>query len=70
MNERKSENIDILQDNLMKQEYFMDTIRQLNDEYFAKTGKRKTYLKKTYGCQMNVVVLIFETLKGYRPIYK
>ncbi|WP_353095230.1 tRNA (N6-isopentenyl adenosine(37)-C2)-methylthiotransferase MiaB [Tissierella praeacuta] len=53
MNERKNEDIDILQDNLMKQEYFMDKIRQLNDEYFVKTGKRKTYLKKTYGCQMN-----------------
>ena len=34
-------------------------IREINEEEFKKTGKKKKYLIKTYGCQMNSLRCIF-----------
>ena len=59
MTERKNININIPEDDLMKQENYMDKIRAINDEYYARTGKRKKHLTVTYGCQMNAVRCIF-----------
>lgn len=53
MTEEKNININIPEDELMKQENYMDRIRAMNDEHFARTGKRKKHLTVTFGCQMN-----------------
>ena len=37
-----------------KQNKIIDELRKINDEEFARTGKRKKHLIATYGCQMNV----------------
>lgn len=38
---------------IKKQTRFMKVIKSWNDEYFAKTGKKRKHLIVTYGCQMN-----------------
>lgn len=43
----------VTSEELAQQQHYIDQIRKANDEYFAKTGKRKKHLTVTYGCQMN-----------------
>lgn len=49
----KKQNVKVSEDEILKQQYYINLFKKENDEYFAKTGKRKKYLTVTYGCQMN-----------------
>lgn len=70
MNKRKNINIDINSEEL-KQQHYMEQVKQWNDEYFEKTGRRRKHLTVTYGCQMNEhdseeISWILESM-GYSP---
>ena len=49
----KKEKHDISPEEIKRQTRFMKMIKSWNDEYFAKTGKKRKHLTVTYGCQMN-----------------
>lgn len=49
----KKEKHDISPEEIKRQTRFMKVIKSWNDEYFAKTGKKRKHLTVTYGCQMN-----------------
>lgn len=36
----------------------MNEIKAMNQEHYAKTGKKRLGLIRTYGCQMNILRLI------------
>lgn len=55
MSETKNINSYIPEDDFMTQEQYMDKIKLMNDEHYARTGKRKKHLTVTFGCQMNLV---------------
>jgi tRNA-2-methylthio-N6-dimethylallyladenosine synthase len=40
-------------DDILKQQIYINELRQESDEYLASTGKQKLYHIVTYGCQMN-----------------
>ena len=42
-----------------RQEEIIKELRRINDEEFARTGRRKKHVISTYGCQMNSVGCIF-----------
>lgn len=46
--------MDNFNDENEKQEEIINRLRKINDQEYAKTGKRKKYLTVTYGCQMNI----------------
>ena len=69
MSNRKTlaENID----ELNRQQQIIKQLRKTNNEEYKRTGKKKTYLIRTYGCQMNAhdsekLTGIMEDL-GYAP---
>lgn len=38
---------------LLEQQYYIEQLKQENEKYFALTGRRKTFLCETWGCQAN-----------------
>lgn len=42
-----------------EQQKYIDQLRKMNDEEYARTGKRKKHLIETFGCQMNSVGCFF-----------
>lgn len=51
MSERKP--IKINDEEVIRQQKYIDAIRKINDEHFDSTGVRKKHLTVTFGCQMN-----------------
>ena len=51
--EREVTNIENVQDILNKNDEMIRQMKDINDQYFFETGKRRTHLTITYGCQMN-----------------
>lgn len=51
MSERKP--IKINDEEVIRQQKYIDAIRKINDEHFDSTGERKKHLTVTFGCQMN-----------------
>ncbi|MFT9493915.1 tRNA (N6-isopentenyl adenosine(37)-C2)-methylthiotransferase MiaB [Anaerosolibacter sp.] len=49
----KRKQVEISTDDLLKQQIYINELRQESDEYLASTGKQKLYHIVTYGCQMN-----------------
>ncbi|KXG76862.1 tRNA (N6-isopentenyl adenosine(37)-C2)-methylthiotransferase MiaB [Thermotalea metallivorans] len=49
----KRKQVEVSTDDLLKQQIYINEIRQESDEYYASTGRKKTYHIVTYGCQMN-----------------
>jgi hypothetical protein len=43
----------------LEQQPYINKLRQINEEYYQETGRRKTVLTKTYGCHMNSLRCIF-----------
>jgi tRNA-2-methylthio-N6-dimethylallyladenosine synthase len=43
----------------LEQQPYINKLRQINEEYYQETGRRKTVLTKTYGCEMNALRCIF-----------
>lgn len=52
MNEKEKNNISI-EEELLKQQYYIDKLKQESDKHYAMTGKRKKYVTETWGCQAN-----------------
>lgn len=46
-------NNNVSAEQLARQQEFMKKIREINDEYFNRTGKKKSMFITTFGCQMN-----------------
>lgn len=53
MSKRESVNIESVENILNTNDEIIRKIREINDQYFFETGKRKKHLTITYGCQMN-----------------
>ncbi|WP_101772867.1 tRNA (N6-isopentenyl adenosine(37)-C2)-methylthiotransferase MiaB [Peptostreptococcus faecalis] len=51
MSERKQ--IEISKEKIEEQDKFIELLHRTNEDYFNKSGSRKTYSLVTYGCQMN-----------------
>jgi len=49
----EKEKHDISPEEIKRQTKIMKVMKSWNDEYFAKTGRRRKHLTVTYGCQMN-----------------
>ncbi len=53
MSKEHREDIEISSDEKKIQLMYIDNIKKINKKYFEQTGKEKTYMTVTYGCQMN-----------------
>ncbi|WAW15761.1 tRNA (N6-isopentenyl adenosine(37)-C2)-methylthiotransferase MiaB [Peptostreptococcus equinus] len=51
MSERKQ--VEISKDKIMEQEKYIEQIHRMNEDLFNRTGKRKSCICSTFGCQMN-----------------
>ncbi|MGX8795471.1 hypothetical protein ACR6HW_05100 [Fusibacter sp. JL298sf-3] len=55
MSKREPINIESVQDILNKNDEIMARVKDMNDQHFTETGRRRRVSTHTYGCQMNVV---------------
>lgn len=51
MGERKE--IQVSQEEILKQKQYIQEVKQISNEYEQKTGRKKTFRLQTFGCQMN-----------------
>ncbi|MFZ5966608.1 MAG: tRNA (N6-isopentenyl adenosine(37)-C2)-methylthiotransferase MiaB [Bacillota bacterium] len=49
----KRKEVKVSAEDLLKQQVYINEMRQISDEYLAEKGLRKKYMIVTYGCQMN-----------------
>lgn len=69
VSERKE--IKISEEEILRQQIFINEVRRKNDEHFEKTGVKKKHLITTFGCQMNEndseTLFGMLALMGYEP---
>lgn len=49
----KRKQVEIAKEKIEAQEQFIENIHRINEDRFNKTGKKKTWMLTTFGCQMN-----------------
>lgn len=51
MSERKQ--VEVSREKIIEQDRYIEEIHRVNEDYFNRTGKKKSWLSTTFGCQMN-----------------